>query len=278
MPAMTENQPVASTGTTELFYRHRLPTRIWHWINALSVFILLMSGLNILAAHPALYWGKAGNSYEQPWLMIGSMTGPDGPRGVVTIGDHSIPTTGLLGYSQGKVQSFPSWAIVPGQRDLATARRWHFFFAWAFVLSGVGFVISSFANRHFSRDLLPTRGELKPSHILHDIWEHMRLKFPKGEAAKRYNILQKLAYLSVIALLLPLMVATGLSMSPGFNAIAPWLPDLFGGRQSARSLHFLAANGIILFIIVHLAMVLLAGPWNEIRSMITGRYAIKPEA
>lgn len=268
-------QPAAQP---ELFYRHRLPTRIWHWINAVSVFVLLMSGLNILAAHPALYWGQAGNSYAQPWLMIGSSTGPEGPRGSVTIGGTAIPTTGLLGYSQGQAQSFPSWAIIPGQRDLATARRWHFFFAWAFVLSGIGFVVSSFFNRHFSRDLLPKKAELKPSHIAHDVWAHMRLKFPKGEAAKSYNILQKLAYLSVIALLLPTMVATGLTMSPGFNAIAPWLLDLFGGRQSARSLHFLAANGIILFIIVHLVMVVLAGPWNEIRSMITGRYAIKPEA
>ncbi len=261
-----------------LFYRHKRTTRLWHWINALSIFMLLMSGLNILAAHPALYWGKAGNSYEQPWLMIGSTSSPEGPRGVVTIGDNMIRTTGLLGYSQGKVQSFPSWAIVPSQRDLAAARRWHFFFAWVFALSGIVFVLASLVNRHFRNDLLPKKAELKPSHILHDIWQHARLKFPKGEAAKRYNILQKLAYLSVIAVLLPVMIATGLSMSPGFNAIAPWLLDLFGGRQSARSLHFLAANGIILFILVHLAMVILAGPINELRSMITGNYKIKPEA
>jgi thiosulfate reductase cytochrome b subunit len=263
---------------SEYFYRHRVATRVWHWVNALAVFVLLMSGLNILSAHPALYWGKAGNNYEQPWLMIGYENTPTGPRGVIMIDDKTIGTTGIAGFAQGEARSFPSWATIPSGRDLATARRWHFFFAWIFVLSGIAFYITSLLNRHFKDDLLPKATQLAPRHILHDIWMHMRLKFPKGEAAKSYNILQKLAYLSVLVILLPLMISTGLSMSPGFNAIAPWLLDVFGGRQSARSLHFIAMIGILLFIIIHLLMVVLAGPWNEIRSMITGRTKITPEA
>jgi thiosulfate reductase cytochrome b subunit len=260
---------------SRLIYRHRLPTRLWHWVNALSIFILLMSGLNILMAHPALYWGKAGNSYEQPWLFIGASTGPSGPVGITTIGDKQFETTGLLGASGGAARGFPTWATLPADRDLATARRWHFFFAWLFVLSGFAFIVTSLINRHVQRDLLPTRAELKPSHIAKDIWNHMRLKFPHGEEALKYNILQKLAYSSVIFGLIPLIVVTGLTMSPGFNAIAPWLLDILGGRQTARSLHFIAASGILLFIVIHLIMVVLAGPWNEVRSMITGRFAIK---
>ncbi len=129
---------------------------------------------------------------------------------------------------------------------------------------------------HFRRNLLPTRRELRPGHIVRDFWNHARLKFPKGEAAKRYNVLQKAAYLGVV-LLLATLVLTGLTMSPGINAAVPGLLDLFGGRQSARTLHFISASLTVAFVVVHLAMVFLAGPINEIRSMITGRYVVPPE-
>jgi thiosulfate reductase cytochrome b subunit len=121
---------------------------------------------------------------------------------------------------------------------------------------------------------VPRQAEIAPRHIVREFLDHLRLRFPVGEAARRYNILQKLAYLGVIFLLAPMMLLTGLSMSPGFNAVAPWLVDLFGGRQSARTLHFLTAMLIVLFIVIHLVMVLLAGPLNELRSMITGRFVI----
>jgi len=149
--------------------------------------------------------------------------------------------------------------------------------AWVLVIGGLAYGAISFVNRHVQRDLLPSRAELSPRHIWHDIRDHARLRFPKGVAAARYNILQKLAYLSVLFGLLPLIVLTGLTMSPGVNAAWPWLLDLFGGRQSARSIHFLCAFGIALFIVVHLLMVVLAGPINEIRSMITGRYRLPEE-
>jgi thiosulfate reductase cytochrome b subunit len=113
-----------------------------------------------------------------------------------------------------------------------------------------------------------------PAHVLRDIGNHLRLRFPRGESARNYNVLQKLAYLSVIFVLAPLLLGTGLTMSPGMDAALPWLVHLYGGRQSARTLHFLAAMLIVLFIGVHLTMVVLAGPWNELRSMITGRYVL----
>ena len=127
------------------------------------------------------------------------------------------------------------------------------------------------------RDLAPSSDEVKPSHIWHNIREHARLRFPTGDAALRYNVLQKLSYVAVIFVLLPLMVLTGLAMSPAMDAAWPWLLDLFQGRQSARSIHFICAMALLAFIIVHVVMVLLAGPFNEIGSMITGRFRVPPD-
>jgi thiosulfate reductase cytochrome b subunit len=148
------------------------------------------------------------------------------------------------------------------------------------VLSTACYLVISFITRHVQRDLLPARTELAPRRLRRDLWDHLRLRFPTGPAALHYNVLQKLTYLGVIFVLAPLLLATGLAMSPGIDAACPWLPALFGGRQSARTIHFTAAMLVTLFIAVHLVMVVLAGPWNELRSMITGRYVLpasKPE-
>ena len=171
-------------------------------------------------------------------------------------------------------RAFPSWATLPSFQDLASGRRWHFFFAWVVVLNSVVYLVVSWARGHVQRDLLPTRAEFSPSRLTSEVWNHLRLRFPTGAAAKHYNALQKLTYLGVIFVLGPMMLATGLTMSPGGDAAIPWLLDLFGGRQSARTLHFASAMLIVLFVVVHLIMVVLAGPWNELRSMITGRYVL----
>jgi thiosulfate reductase cytochrome b subunit len=261
-------------------YRHRLATRVLHWVNALCVFIVLMSGLQIFDAHPRLYWGAAGADADPAALEIGSREGRGGqPVGVLRVGRFEAATTGFLGISrdeEGELaeRAFPAWATLPSERDLATGRRWHFFFAWVLVLNSAIFLIVSLSSGHIRRDLLPTRSEVAPAHVLRDIGNHLRLRFPRGESARNYNVLQKLAYLSVIFVLAPLLLGTGLTMSPGMDAALPWLVHLYGGRQSARTLHFLAAMLIVLFIGVHLTMVVLAGPWNELRSMITGRYVL----
>lgn len=231
-------------GEATLVKRHRLGTRIWHWVNALAVFVMLMSGLMILNAHPRLYWGEYGANFDPAWL---------------------------------EVPPIPGWATIPSFYDLAGARRWHLAFGWILVVGYVAFLIVSLVNGHLKRDLKPRGEELAPQHIAHDIAQHARLRFPTGEAALRYNSLQKLSYLAVVFLLLPLLILTGLTMSPGMNAGFPWLLDIFGGRQSARSIHFICAAAMALFILVHLAMVVLAGPINEIRSMITGRFRLPPE-
>jgi thiosulfate reductase cytochrome b subunit len=135
----------------------------------------------------------------------------------------------------------------------------------------------SLLNGHIRRDLHIRKGEWSPAYIWTDIKAHARLRFPKGEAALRYNILQKFSYIGVIFLLIPLMIFSGLAMSPGMNASWPWLVDIFAGRQSARSVHFMCAFLLLAFFIVHMIMVVLAGPLNEVRSILTGWYRVPKE-
>ena len=262
----------------EVIYRHSGTVRVTHWINALVLLVLLMSGLQIFNAHPALYLG-AKSDFDNPVMAMGAVQDGGALKGVTTIFGYAFPTTGVFGLSRDaesgyEDRGFPWWATLPGHRDLALGRRWHFFFAWLFLLNGLAYLLWSLASGHLRRDLAPSRQELK--HVGASIAEHARLKFPKGEDAKRYNVLQKLAYLAVALLLLPLMLLTGLTMSPGMDAALPALLDLFGGRQSARTIHFIAATGIVVFVVVHLVMVLLSGVWNNLRSMITGRYVVEP--
>lgn len=233
----------------DLVRRHRLSTRLWHWLNALTLLIMLMSGLMIFNAHPRLYWGHYGADPDHAWLELG---------------EH-------------RDVAFPGWMTLPSHYSLADARLWHLAFAWVLAWGLLVYLLWSLANRHIARDLHVTRAEWRPSHIWHDAKEHAALRFPAGAAALRYNVLQKLAYCTVLFLLLPLIIATGLAMSPGMDAAWPLLVDLFGGRQSARSLHFLAMVGLVAFFAAHIAMVVLAGPVNEVRAMITGWYRLPKE-
>jgi thiosulfate reductase cytochrome b subunit len=265
----------------ELIYRHTLWVRASHWVNALCILVLLMSGMQIFNAHPNLYWGHSGNEGDPAIFSIYAEEQLEGPPiGWTKIGGWTFDTTGTLGvfmdrdgYLSGR--AFPWWLTLPGYGSLAEGRRWHFFFALLFALNGLLYLFYGFAARHFQRDLAPTGRDL--AHIPRAIIEHLSFKRARGEAAKRYNVLQKLAYLSVIFVLLPLMIATGLSMSPGINSAAHWLPDFFGGRQSARTLHFIAAALIVLFVVVHVVEVFLAGFFNEMRSILTGWFAVRPE-
>jgi len=221
--------------------RHSALTRICHWINAVCFFALLMSGLQIFNAHPALNFGAA-TDFARPLLSLG----PDG---------------------------FPTWMTLPEAQDLAVGRRWHFFFAWALVLNGAVY-LADLILRSGVRRLWPSLDDLKG--VPRAVADHARLHFPKGDEALRYNVLQKLAYLAAIAAF-PILALAGLTMSPAIDAAFPWLIDLFGGRQSARAIHFLLASFLVGFVAVHLAMVVLSGPLNNVRSMITGRYRIEEE-
>lgn len=201
----------------------------------------------IFNAHPRLYWGQAGTFGDLAWLEIGS---------------------------GGKGPAFPGWATLPSEFSLSIARNWHFAFGWVLAVGLTLFLLVSLVNGHIKRDLHIRRVELTPAHIWADIKSHARLCFPEGAQALQYNILQKLSYAGVIFLLIPTMIFSGMAMSPAMDAAWPWLLDVFGGRQSARSVHFICAFLLLGFFLVHMAMVLLAGPFNEVRSIITGWYRL----
>jgi thiosulfate reductase cytochrome b subunit len=263
------------SATTEIIYRHTLVVRVTHWINVVCIALLLLSGQQIFMAHPMLYWGQKGDDFDHAFVSIGAddWRKPH-PKGITRVGPLTLTTTGVLGVSGGEIRAYPRWLTLPASRNLAVGRRWHFLMAWLFVINGLVYLVSNAINGHFKRDLAPTREQIKPKHIWKDIVDHIQLKHPVGEAARHYNVLQKLAYLGVI-LLIVLMVLTGLTMSPGVDAVLPFLLNLFGGRQSARTIHWICANLIVLFVLVHVVEVFIAGVVNEVGSMITGRYRIR---
>ena len=267
----------AMTTNDDLYYRHRLPVRIMHWVNVICLSVLFMSGLNIFNAHPALNWGKSSYNGEPAALEIGARMSGQKIIGVTRVGSHEFDTTGFLGAfptESGGVdnRAFPSWLTIPTTQWLAMARKWHLFFAWLFVINGLGYIAWTIFSRHLSRDLAPTPHDWRT--IGRSIVDHIKFKHPRGEEAKRYNVLQKLAYLAVIFVLLPLIVLMGLGMSPWINGIVPGWVDVVGGRQSARTIHFIVAWLLVGFVLIHVFEVIVSGLWNHLRSMITGRYRV----
>lgn len=228
-------------GGSALVDRHRLSTRLWHALNALLLYVLFTSGLGIFNAHPRLYWGQYGANFDHAWLVL---------------------------------DRFPGWITLPAHYSLALSRHWHLAAAPLFAFALLGYMLWSLGNRHIQRDLALTRADVAPRHVWRDILDHARLRFPTGEAALRYGALQKFSYIGVLFIALPLVILTGLTMSPGMNAAAPWLIDLFGGRQSARSIHFITAFALAAFFLVHILMVLLSGPLNQLRGIVTGRFRL----
>ncbi len=229
-------QPMSSaTSSDRPQKRHALLTRLWHWINAACLIILFMTGLNIFNAHPRLYWGHAGFAKADAWLVL---------------------------------DKFPGWITIPSHYSLADARLWHFLLAWPFAVALTLFLIGSLINGHMLRDIVLRRHEWRPSMIAADIRAHLKLDF--SQHGGQFNILQKLSYGPVIFILLPGMILSGLTMSPQMDAAWPWLVDLFGGRQSARSWHFIFAWTLTAFFVLHIVLVLLSGPIRQVRDMITG--------
>ena len=215
--------------------RHALSTRLWHWLNLVFLAILFMSGLTISNAHPWLYWGEWGFEPAAAWLAV--------PR-------------------------FPDWMTIPGYYSLAKARAWHILAAWPFALLLLFVWLAMLANRHFGRDIATSGREWAPRAIAADIGAHLRFDFEHTAGA--YNFLQKLSYGLVLGVILPGMVLTGIAISPGMGPSFGWLVELMGGRQSARSLHFVLAFALLAFFIVHVALVLVTGPLRQMRAMITG--------
>lgn len=261
-----------------LYKRHSLPLRIMHWLNVMSLTILLMSGLMIFNAHPSLDWGRQSYSGKPSVLEIYAKPSATGqPNGYLKVFDRQFNVTGFLGVSKGPDGSisevaFPSWITIPSDYSLSEARLWHFFFAWLLVINGVFYICHGLFSRHLQKDMLPTTQDWRT--IGKSVVDHIKFKHPQGEDAKRYNILQKLAYLTVIFILLPLIVLAGWGMSPWLNSIVPGWVDWLGGRQSARTIHFVVAWLLVAFVAIHVFEVIISGLWNHLRSMITGNYRI----
>lgn len=220
--------------------RHSALVRITHWINTLSFFALVVSGIAILLAHPRLYWGETG--------AVGGPSLIDLPLPFVL----DVPIRG------------------PG-------RYLHFLSAWVCVLTGLLYVLSGLFTRHFRKNLLPAKAELSWSAISRVVSNHLRLKRPTEKESLTYNVLQRLTYLAVVFILFPLIIWTGLAMSPAVVSVMPAVVTLFGGQQSARTIHFFVASFLILFLLVHIAMVCLAGFTKRVRAMITGNIAARKE-
>ncbi len=218
--------------------RHSAVVRITHWITAASFVALLISGIAILIAHPRLYWGETG--------------------GVGTPSLIDLPIPFMIGHS--------GWG-----------RYLHFLSAWICVLTGLLYVISGLRSQHFRKNLLPAKADLAWSRIWRIVWNDLHLRRPTDEEALTYNVVQKLTYLTVVFVLFPLIVLTGLGMSPAMASVIPILRTGFGGQQSARTIHFFVALALVLFLGVHIAMVCLAGFTSRVRAMITGHGAAGKE-
>lgn len=233
--------PGASQTPGTVIRRHGWMTRIWHRVNAVAVLILLGSGLGISNAHPRLYWGRYGANFDPAWATL---------------------------------PHFPAWLTIPARYNLAISRRWHLFFALVLGFGLLAYMIGGLVTRHFQRDLRIRGGELRPAAVWADVRRHLAFRFHDARDPRAYNLFQKLSYVGVLFVALPLAILTGIALSPGMNAAWPWVLDVLGGRQSARSIHFITATALSLFLIVHLALVILAGPLNEMRSMITGHWRV----
>jgi len=227
----------ASRSDTTASLRHPAVIRITHWINALSFIALLVSGIAILLSHPRLYWGETGN--------------------VATPSLIDLPLPFVLANQNG-------WA-----------RYLHFQAAWLAVLNGLVYVLSGLLTRHFRKSLLPEWGEISWRSVVQSIVNHARIRRRSEEESLAYNVLERITYSIVIFILFPLAIWTGLAMSPAITSVFPTLVLILGGQQSARTIHFFVSCFLAMFLVIHIAMVCLAGFGTCMRPMITGYSAAK---
>ncbi len=236
--------PPEAAVTATITTAHSPLVRITHWITAACFLALLVTGAEILSSHPRFYWGETGNVRMSPLFTIPIPAS----RTSVTTG-YGYALTDQNGWS----------------------RSLHFQSAWLVVLTGLLYVSRGLANGHFRRNLLPHQGDLSRRALSAEIRDHIRLR-PGGLQADAwsYNTLQRLAYLLVIFVLFPLVIWTGLAMSPAVTAAFPATVTLLGGQQSARTIHFFVSTLLACFLVAHIAMIYLAGFRDRMQAMIKG--------
>jgi thiosulfate reductase cytochrome b subunit len=226
--------------------RHSVLVRVTHWLTTISFIALLITGAEIVVSHPRFYWGETGNSGTTPLFTI------------------HIPS------SRGTVPSGYSYTM-PDQNGWS--RYLHFEAAWVLVITALIYGIASLLNGHFRRSLLPSPPQRSWPAVRAVFTRYLRRGPPDPAEAHSYNVVQRISYLGVIFVLFPGVIWTGLALSPAFNAAFPFFVNVLGGRQSARTLHFFITDLLVLFLIVHVVMIAVAGFWSRTRAMITGHSA-----
>ena len=235
--------PSAAVPAKTVAARHSALVRITHWITTLCFFALLVSGMEIVISHPRFYWGEVGNDLTPPLFKL-----------PIPASRSLVPT----GYRY----------ILPDQNGWS--RYLHFQSAWLLVFTGLLYVISSLLSGHLRNNLLPDKADLSWRAFSKSMADHLRFKRPGEAEAWSYNVLQRLSYLVVIFVLFPFVIWTGLAMSPAFVSAFPATVNVLGGQQSARTLHFFVTLALVLFLLVHVVMIFVAGFWTRMRAMITG--------
>ena len=241
---------VSAVQITTVSSRHPALVRVTHWITTICFFALLVTGAEIVVSHPRFYWGETGNDLTSPLFKL-----------PIPASRELVPT----GYRY----------VLPDQNGWS--RYLHFQAAWLAVLTGLLYLVSGLFTGHFWKNLLPQRGELSWRTLSLSVANHVRFKPPNEAEAWSYNVLQRLTYLFVIFILFPLVIWTGLAMSPAFVSAFPAAVNVLGGQQSARTLHFFVSLSLLLFLLVHVVMIFLAGFRSRMRAMITGRAATPME-
>jgi thiosulfate reductase cytochrome b subunit len=221
---------------------HSYSVRICHWINVIACVYLLVSGVHILLDFPELYWGN---------------TGYRGYPAIFKLSDWGL-----------------SWEEAGRLGDRRWGRNYHVTFAWVFLINGLVYVAWNLYTAHFRKRMLPARAELTMPHLRTDLRDHLRWRSRRHISSGSYGTLQKTSYLLLIFVFVPFMILSGVAQSPGYTAAMPVLLDMFGGRQSARTLHTIGTVVLVLFVVVHLLEVVAAGFFSRIRSMITGKESI----
>ncbi len=237
----------AAETATAVRARRSAVIRLTHWLTAAAFLALLVTGVEILISHPRFYWGETGNSGTAPLFQFH-----------IPSSRATVPT----GYGY----------VLPDQNGWS--RYLHFEAAWVAVLTGLLYGIWGVVSGHFRRNLVPARGDLNFAHLMNTVRGHLRLRVADDGIAGSYNVLQRISYLAVIFMLFPLVIWTGLAMSPGVTAAFPSLVTILGGQQSARTIHFLVSVLLVLFVLVHILMVVVSGFRERMRGMITGRIGV----
>ncbi|BDE05232.1 hypothetical protein WPS_05080 [Vulcanimicrobium alpinum] len=259
----------------ERVYRHGVAERVTHWLWALAMLVLVMSGLQIFNAAPYLDASDKSNPQRRV-LAIDAEMRNGVPVGTTRVFGLTFNTTHLLGYTNDGMngespRAFPAWLTLPGPQDLADGRRWHLFFAWALFVALVVYLISA-AMRGTLRELVLRPSDLPKLLPMQAYYFRLRREPPPHGT---YNPLQKAAYTVVLFVFFPLIIVTGLALSPGVDAAMPWLTPLLGGRQFARAWHFVLMALLVGYFATHMVLVLSTGLWNNMVSMITGWYRLK---